>query len=88
MRSDQALKVSAILELANGQKVSIAGDKSLTENWSEISFDVKKFEGQTIKKIGLSIKSDQAMDFKAINLGEMTLTTGQKVAQSHFQMQK
>ena len=80
MRSDQALKVSAILELANGQKVSIAGDKSLTENWSEISFDVKKFEGQTIKKIGLSIKSDQAMDFKAINLGEMTLTNGQKVA--------
>lgn len=50
MLSDQALKVSAILELANGQKVSIAGDKSLTENWSEISFDVKKFEGQTIKK--------------------------------------
>lgn len=80
MRSDQVLKVSAILELANGQKVSITGDKSLTENWSEISFDVKKFEGQTIKKIGLSIKSDQAMDFKAINLGEMTLTTGQKVA--------
>ncbi|MFK5236426.1 hypothetical protein ACI3SI_15580 [Lactococcus lactis] len=35
MRSDQALKVSAILELANGQKVSIAGDKSLTENWSK-----------------------------------------------------
>lgn len=46
----------------------------------KISFDVKKFEGQTIKKIGLSIKSDQAMDFKAINLGEMTLTNGQKVA--------
>ena len=35
MLSDQALKVSAILELANGQKVSIAGDKSLTENWSK-----------------------------------------------------
>lgn len=81
MRSDQAVKVSTILELANGKKVSIAGDKELTDKWSEVNFDIKKYEDQKIEKIALKLTADKSMDFKAINLGEMTLTNSQKVKQ-------
>ena len=78
MRSDQAVKVKAVFELANGKKVELSGDKSLDSDWSDITFDTKKLVGKNIRKIGLRLTANKDMDAQAIHLGEMTLTNGKK----------
>lgn len=76
VKSDHPAAVDMVLEYQDGSKEQLKGDKEAGSEWTQISYEVSKAKGKSIKKLGLSFRLTKESGTAQINLGNITLKEG------------
>lgn len=73
VKASNATVLSAVLELDDGSVETIEGDKQAAKEWADISFDISKLEGKTIKSISYQLSTEEDSEGYEFYFGNITI---------------
>lgn len=71
-KANSTVNLDLKLTFDDGEEAVIKADKVLSENWQEISYDVKENAGKTIKTISYNVSSEEDKSVN-INIGKLSI---------------
>lgn len=72
-KAKQELSLDLQLEFYDGTKEIVKADKAVGTDWTKLIYDVEKYAGKSIKRIGFVISSKESISNAQINLGNLSI---------------
>lgn len=72
-KSGTESELNAVLTFDDGSEEILKGDKKISDNWTEVTYDLSQFAGKKIRTISYDITAMEADDQYALNLGNISI---------------
>ncbi|MGL4453407.1 MAG: endo-beta-N-acetylglucosaminidase [Sarcina sp.] len=72
-RGNDGTSLDLVLEFEDGSKEVITADKTLTDSWQTLTYDVSKFADKTMQSISYKISSKEAVSGATLNIGSINI---------------